>query len=71
MIIEVDGKIHVTNFKKIPDRIRQWVLENMGFYVLRVKNEQIESDPKIVAEKIIQKYYELSLGRLILHLLFS
>ncbi|MDX1371180.1 MAG: hypothetical protein R3321_01850 [Nitrososphaeraceae archaeon] len=43
----------------------------MGFYVLRVKNEQIESDPKIVAEKIIQKYYELSLGRLILHLLFS
>ena len=59
LIIEVDGKIHDANFKKTPDRIRQRALENMGFYVLRFKNEKIQSHPEIVAEEIIQKYYEL------------
>jgi very-short-patch-repair endonuclease len=60
LIIEVDGKIHNANFKKTPDRIRQRALENMGFYVLRFKNEQIQLYPEIVAEEIIQKYYELA-----------
>lgn len=60
LIVEVDGKIHDANFKKTPDRIRQRALENMGFYVLRFKNEQIQSHPEVVAEEIIQKYYELA-----------
>ena len=59
LIIEVDGKIHDANFKKTPDRIRQRALENMGFHVLRIKNEMIQSYPEIVAEEIIQKYYEI------------
>ena len=59
LIIEVDGKIHDANFKKTPDRIRQRALENMGFHVLRIKNEMIQSHPEIVAEEIIQKYYEI------------
>jgi very-short-patch-repair endonuclease len=59
LIIEVDGKVHDADFKKTPDRIRQRALENMGFYVLRFKNEKIQSHPEIVAEEIIQKYYEI------------
>jgi very-short-patch-repair endonuclease len=59
LIIEVDGKIHDANFNKTPDRIRQRALENMGFHVLRIKNEMIQSYPKIVAEEIFQKYYEI------------
>ena len=59
LIIEVYGKVHDADFKRTPDRIRQRALENMGFYVLRFKNEKIQSHPEIVAEEIIQKYYEL------------
>jgi very-short-patch-repair endonuclease len=59
LIIEVDGKIHDANFRKTRDRIRQRALKNMGFYVLRFKNEKIQSHPEIVAEEIIQKYYEI------------
>ena len=59
LIIEVDGKIHDANFIKTPDRIRQQVLENMGFHVMRFKNKKIQSHPAIVAEEIIQKYYEI------------
>ena len=59
LIIEVDGKIHDANFIKTPDRIRQRALKNMGFHVLRFKNEKIQSYPEIVAEEIIQKYYEI------------
>jgi very-short-patch-repair endonuclease len=59
LIIEVDGKIHDANFIKTPDRIRQRALENMGFHVMRFKNKKIQSHPAIVAEEIIQKYYEI------------
>ena len=59
LIIEVDGKIHDKEFLKTPDRIRQRALQNMGFEVHRVRNEQIKSAPFAVAADIIQKYYEV------------
>ena len=59
LIIEADGKIHDKEFLKTPDRIRQRALQNMGFEVHRIKNEQIKTAPFIVAADIIQKYYEL------------
>ena len=59
LIIEVDGKIHDKEFLKTPDRIRQRALQNMGFEVHRVINEQIKSAPFAVAADIIQKYYEV------------
>src|ERR671919_150838 len=58
LIVEVDGKVHDKDFQKTPDRIRQRALEKMGYYVLRVKNEEIENTPDSVAERIIQKYIE-------------
>ena len=59
LIVEVDGKVHNKDFQKTPDRIRQRALENMGYYVLRIKNEEIQNTPDSVAERIIQKYIEL------------
>ncbi|MBV9668888.1 MAG: DUF559 domain-containing protein [Nitrososphaeraceae archaeon] len=59
LIVEVDGKVHDKDFQKTPDRIRQRALEKMGYYVLRVKNEEIQNKPDSVAERIIQKYLEV------------
>ena len=51
LIIEVDGKIHDANFKKTPDRIRQRALENMGFHVMRFKNEKFNHIQKSLLKK--------------------
>jgi len=59
LVVEVDGKVHDKDFQKTPDRIRQRALENMGYYVLRVKNEEIQKSSDSVAERIIQKYIEV------------
>jgi very-short-patch-repair endonuclease len=59
LIVEVDGKVHEKDFQITPDRIRQRALEKMGYYVLRVKNEEIQNKPDSVAERIIQKYIEV------------
>jgi very-short-patch-repair endonuclease len=59
LIVEVDGRVHDKDFQKTPDRIRQRALEKMGYYVLRVKNEEIQNKPDSVAERIIQKYLEV------------
>jgi very-short-patch-repair endonuclease len=49
LIVE-DGKIHDREYQKTPDRIRHRALENIGYYVLRVKNEEIQNTPKAIAE---------------------
>ena len=43
LIVEVDGGIHEFEYRKTPDRIRQRALQNMGYYVYRVKNEEIKN----------------------------
>jgi hypothetical protein len=58
-IVEVDGKIHNREFLKTPDRIRHRTLKNMGYDVLRVKNEQIQNMADEVADRIIQRYFEM------------
>ena len=40
-------------------RHRQRALENMGYDVLRVKNEEIQNALDCVAERIIQRYFEV------------
>lgn len=60
LIIEVDGKIHDKEYRKNLDRIRQRALENMGYKVHRVKNEQVRDNPNKIAEEIREKYYQLS-----------
>ena len=60
LIVEVDGKIHDKEYRKTPDRIRHRALENMGYHVLRVRNEEIQATPDVVAERIIQRYFEVA-----------
>ena len=60
LIVEVDGKIHDKESRKTPDRIRHRALENMGYNVLRVRNEEIQATPDAVAERIIQRYFEVA-----------
>ena len=60
LIVEVDGKVHDKDFQKTPDRIRQRALEKMGYDVLRIKNEEIQNTPDAVAERIIQRYFEVT-----------
>jgi very-short-patch-repair endonuclease len=60
LIVEVDGKIHDKEYRKTPDRIRHRALENMGYDVLRVRNEEIQNTPDAIAETIIQRYFEVA-----------
>jgi very-short-patch-repair endonuclease len=52
-IIEVDDKIHDKELLKTPDRIRQRALENMSYEAYRVRNDQVQNAPHVVAEDII------------------
>lgn len=58
LIVEVDGKIHSMNYRMTPDRIRQRALKNLGYYVMRVRNDWIRKDVNTVVKEIIQHYYE-------------
>ena len=58
LIVEVDGKIHSMKFRMTPDRIRQRALKNLGYYVMRVRNDRIGRDTESVVKEIIQQYYE-------------
>jgi very-short-patch-repair endonuclease len=58
LIVEVDGSIHDVEARKTPDRIRHRALENLGYYVFRVRNERVARDVDVVVEEIIQRYYE-------------
>lgn len=58
LIVEVDGGIHDSDFRKTPDRIRQRALEKLGYKIYRVRNEVVESSPQKVTEEVLQQYYE-------------
>ena len=60
LIIEVDGKVHDKEHRKTLDRIRKRALENMGYTVRIVKNEQVRDKPNKIADEIIEMYYQLS-----------
>ncbi|HJT86034.1 MAG TPA: DUF559 domain-containing protein [Nitrososphaeraceae archaeon] len=60
LIIEVDGKIHDKEHRKTLDRIRKRALENMGYTVHIVRNEQVRDKPNNIAEEIKELYYRLS-----------
>ena len=60
LIIEVDGKVHDKDHRKTLDRIRKRALENMGYTVRIVKNEQIRDKPNKIADEIKEMYYQLS-----------
>jgi very-short-patch-repair endonuclease len=58
LIVEVDGKIHSMKYRMTPDRIRQRALKNLGYSVMRVRNDRIRRNVDTVVKEIIQQYYE-------------
>ena len=56
LIIEVDGKVHDKEHRKTLDRIRKRALENMGYIVRIVRNEQVRDKPNKIADEIKEMY---------------
>ena len=54
LVIEVDGSIHNDPEIRKADEIRQKDIEEMGYMVIRFKNEEIMADVEAVMKKIIE-----------------
>lgn len=52
LIIEIDGEIHDASEIAEYDRVRDDILEKLGYKVLRFKNEEVLKDTKKVLETI-------------------
>jgi len=48
LVIEVDGKIH--DFQKEDDRLRDEILNGFDLTVLRIRNEEVEDVPLVLAK---------------------
>ena len=53
LIVELDGKIHLQQVEE--DQIRETILEEMGFSILRFRNEEVLHEWDRVQEKIINQ----------------
>lgn len=51
LIIEIDGEIHA--HQKEYDAMREAVLKRRGLKIIRLKNEDVLSDPEAVLEKVL------------------
>ena len=60
LVVEVDGGIHSEFYRKTPDRIRQRALENIGFKVIRINNDDITKFPKNTVDKIRECFFAVS-----------
>ena len=50
LAIEIDGRIH--DKQKQYDDLRQTIIESEGIHFIRVSNEQLRKDKRIIFEKI-------------------
>ena len=48
LVVEVDGKIHDLQVEN--DRYREEILKSMKLKILRIKNEEVENMPKVLAK---------------------
>lgn len=51
LVIEVDGSIHLS--QKDYDRVRDWLIRQLGIRVLRFTNDQVLNDIKSVTKAIV------------------
>lgn len=52
LVIEIDGGIHDTSYQKQYDRERDRVLQDLGYQVLRLRNDEIDQNMEKVIEKL-------------------
>ena len=57
LVIEIDGQIH--QYEKLKDDKRDEILNFLGLYVLRLKNEEIENSISEVIDKIKNSIVDL------------
>ena len=57
LVIEIDGQIH--QYEKLKDVERDEIMNLLGLYVLRIKNEEIENSISKVIDKIKNSILEL------------
>ena len=56
LVIEVDGGYHSEPTQKADDEVREEVLEQMGYHVIRFTNEEVLDNTKYVIEQI-EEYF--------------
>ena len=56
LVIEVDGGYHSEPTQKTDDEVREEVLEQMGYHVIRFTNEEVLDNTKYVIEQI-EEYF--------------
>ncbi len=52
LIIELDGKHHEFGDQKEYDKARDFIMNEMGFKILRIKNEDLSNDPDLILKMI-------------------
>ena len=52
LVIEVDGAYHKNRQQNIEDKLRENILREYGYHLLRFSNEEVINDPDMVIEKI-------------------
>src|SRR5208283_1859377 len=60
MVVEVDGRVHCLPQLKTNYRMRDRALKAMGYFVMHVKNSDVQNSPDGTAESIAQSFYEVS-----------
>ena len=58
LILELDGSGHNATEQKKMDQIRDYRLEQLGFYVMRIPNQSIRERFSFVCEEILTKIQE-------------
>lgn len=61
LILEIDGKEHRKGEKLEKDNARDAKLAKMGYITVRIRNEDVDEDPKAAFDAAIKKYHELRL----------
>lgn len=59
LVIEVDGGYHGQNDQQASDAMRTQALTNAGFKVIRFTNEQVEANPRTIAEQIYDEIFNM------------
>ncbi len=61
LVIEVDGGYHHQSDQQVSDALRTKALNDEGFKVLRFTNEEVEADPKAIAEQIYDEIFNMEI----------
>jgi very-short-patch-repair endonuclease len=56
LIIELDGNVH--ECQKDYDELREWIIEKIGYKIIRFNNEEITNNIKTVLKQIIENLKE-------------